>query len=93
MGDRKASLSSASGHPGGSGLVCVAALWSAASLFSKGRVPSYPCEHEVYQEIKIVGLAEPLTQPHTGHTGFGSLALVLPGPSGATCLVSDVGKK
>lgn len=46
-------------------------------LCSPKEGPSQPCEHEVYQETKIVGLAEPLTQPHTGHTGFGSPALLL----------------
>lgn len=48
---------------------------------------SHPCEHEVYQETKIVDLAEPLTQPRTGATGFGSPALMLPGPTGAKCQV------
>lgn len=63
------------------------------SLCSPKEGPSHPCEHELYQETKIVDLAEPLTQPHTEHTGLGSPALVLPGLSGVTCLVSAADKK
>lgn len=86
VGHRGAVLSSANGQPGGSVLVWV------TPLCSTKEDPNHPCNGEVYQETKVVNLAGSLTQPqHTEYTGL--VALLLRGPSGATCQSSAADKK